>query len=153
MPDLILDGVVRISPDELEAAIRAEPSHLTDTDLPVVHHFAPGVYVRELTMPAGLIILGKVHKTRHLNLITQGRVSFTAGEGPVHHVTAPYTFVSEAGIQKMLYVHETTTWLTVHPTEETDLGKLEAELIQPHVNPVLARMRAVVSDALTGDAS
>lgn len=127
-----------LSADALEAAIRAEPGHLTAENLPVVHHFAPGVYMRELTMPAGLVVLGKIHKTEHLNLITKGRVSFTAGDGQVHHVTAPYTFVSQPGIQKMLYVHEATTWLTVHPTTETDLVKLEAELIAPHENPLLA---------------
>jgi hypothetical protein len=140
MPELIPQA---LSADELEAAIRAEPGHLTADDFPVVHHFAPGVYMRELTMPAGLVVLGKIHKTEHLNLITQGRVSFTAGDGTVHHVEAPYTFVSKPGIQKMLYVHEATTWLTVHPTMETDLTKLEAELIAPHENPLLTLIETV----------
>lgn len=130
-------AVLSVTADELEAAIRAEAGHLTADDFSVVHHFAPGVYLRELTMGAGLIVLGKIHRTTHLNLITKGRVSFTAGDGVVHHVVAPYTFVSAPGIQKMLYVHEETTWMTVHPTEETDLVKLEAELIEPHENPLL----------------
>ena len=37
----------------------------------------------------------------------------------------------------MLYIHDETTWITIHPTTETDLVKLEAELIEPHVNPLL----------------
>jgi hypothetical protein len=30
------------------------------------HYFAPGIYMREMTMPKGSIVVGKIHKTEHL---------------------------------------------------------------------------------------
>ena len=89
-------AVASFTADELEASIRSIPGHLTAEDFPVVHHFAPGVYARELTMAAGLIVLGKIHKTRHLNIITKGKVSFRAGSEIVQTVEVtglPYTFM------------------------------------------------------------
>lgn len=123
--------------EQLELLIRAHPSVLTPDDFALVHTFAPGVYVRQITMRAGLLVLGRKHRTRHVNIISKGRVAFRVPGEPVHVVDAPYTFVSEAGVQKLLYIHEETVWTTVHPTEETDLTKLEALLIEPHVNPYL----------------
>jgi|SRR6185437_6130330 len=127
-----------LTTDEAEVLIRSLEGYQENDCFPLRHYFAPGVYARELTMPAGATILGKRHKTRHLNIISKGRVSFRVGDGEgVRHVEAPYTFISEPGMQKLFYVHEETIWTTVHPTDETDLAKLEALLIEPHVNPLL----------------
>ena len=37
-----------------------------------VHRFAPGLYVRELTVPAGCVIVGKVHKHESVNILVKG---------------------------------------------------------------------------------
>ena len=119
------------TPEEMAAALIAIPGHQLGDCHPLRHLFAPGIYLRwEITMAAGLAILGAKHKTRHLNIISQGTVSFRSG-GALVTVSAPYTFVSEPGVQKMLYIHETTVWSTIHPTDETDVAILEALLIEP----------------------
>ena len=41
---------------------------------PVQHHFAPGAYGREMTLPAGLVVVGKIHKHAHINVISKGRL-------------------------------------------------------------------------------
>ena len=69
------------------------------------HHFAPGVYVREIFMPAGSVIIGKIHRTEHFNIIQQGAVSLF-GDGTCEYLRAPHTFVSKPGVQKVLYIHE-----------------------------------------------
>lgn len=94
------------------------------------HRFAPGVYARELFIPAGQMIVGKPHKTEHLNIISGGTISYATVDG-FNTVSAPYTFTSKAGIQKVVYAHTDTTWTTIHPTDETDLVKLEHELVDP----------------------
>lgn len=123
--------------DQLDALIRSTPGHVVDDAFPLVHRFAPGVYAREITMPAGFVILGKQHRTTHFNIISKGTVSFWMQGEPVRKVSAPYTFVSGPGIRKVLYIHEETVWTTIHVTDETDPEKLEALLIAPHENPLL----------------
>lgn len=102
----------------------------SQVDCPLKHHFAPGVYLREIFMPAGAIVIGKIHKTEHFNIVQQGRLMIF-DEGGAHEIKAPCTFVSKPGIQKVLYIAEDTIWSTVHLTEERDLEKLEAALIEP----------------------
>jgi len=113
---------------------------LPQVECPLKHYFAPGVYLREILMPAGAIVIGKIHKTEHFNIIQKGSVSIMGEDGVRHRLDAPCTFVSKPGIQKTLYIHEDTVWSTVHLTEERDLEKLEAMLIEPDESyPLLDR--------------
>lgn len=101
---------------------------LPQLDAPVKHHFSKGVYAREIFMPKGMLIVGKIHKTRHLNIISQGRctVKTTARKLTIQ---APFTFESVEGEQKVVYMHEDVVWTTIHLTNETDLAKIEEECI------------------------
>lgn len=105
-------------------------------DCPLKHYFAPGVYLREIFMQSGLVVIGKIHKTEHLNIIERGICSIFYEDGSSELLQAPITFVSKPGVQKVLYIHEDTVWKTVHVTDETDLVKLEVILIDPP--PVVA---------------
>ena len=109
------------------------------TECPLKHHFAPGVYIREIFMPAGSIVIGKIHKTEHFNIIQRGCVSLIGADGEREVLRGPITFVSKAGVQKVLYIHEDTVWSTVHITDERDLETLEAQLIEPADYPLLDR--------------
>ena len=82
-------------------------------------------------MPAGTIVIGKIHKTEHLNLIESGSVSIVHDDGISEILRAPHTFVSKCGVQKVLYILEDTVWRTIHPTDERDLERLESLLIEP----------------------
>lgn len=95
----------------------------------VQHHFAPGAYGREMTLPAGLVVVGKIHKHAHINVISKGRVQvFTEQEG-VLELAAPCTFVSSPGTKRVVHVLEETVWTTVHVTDKTDLAEIEREVI------------------------
>jgi hypothetical protein len=97
-------------------------------DIPLRHTFAQGVYAREMTAPAGVVLTGRIHKTEHLNIISKGEVSVLTENG-IERFKAPYTFVSKPGTKRILYAHEELVWTTIHVTNETDLAKLEAELV------------------------
>jgi hypothetical protein len=101
------------------------------TECPLKHHFAPGVYVREIFMPAETIIIGHIHKTEHLNILIQGACYIVNDDDTREELRAPLTFVSKAGVQKVLYITEDMIWQTVHVTTETDVEKLEAMLTEP----------------------
>lgn len=111
--------------EEVEAALLPLPQ----VELPLTHRFAPGIYLREISMPADTIVIGHEHKTEHFNIVLTGR-ALVLIDGETHTITAPCTFISKPGVRKTLYIIEDMRWQTVHPTEETDLEKLEALLIR-----------------------
>lgn len=99
--------------------------------MPVQNHFGPHVYLREIFMPAGTLVVGKMHKTEHFNIITQGRVRLIQEDDSITEVSAGDVFISKPGVKKVLYIVEDTRWVTVHPTETKDTQALEDELIIP----------------------
>lgn len=119
-------------------------------ECPLKHYFAPGVYLREIFMPASSIIIGKIHKTEHLNIIERGSCSIYHEDGTQQLLQAPFTFVSKPGVQKVLYIHEDMVWKTIHVTHETDLDRLEAELIEPADYPLFDRTveRKAIAEAI-----
>ena len=96
---------------------------------PVQHHFAPGAYGREMTIPAGLVVVGKIHKHAHINVISKGRVQVFTEQDGVLELAAPCTFVSSPGTKRVIHVLEETVWTTVHVTYKTDLAEIEREVI------------------------
>ncbi|HVH93233.1 MAG TPA: hypothetical protein VM783_17850 [Candidatus Acidoferrum sp.] len=110
---------------DIESSEYAVPSE----SCPVKHHFAPGTYAREMTLPAGLVVVGKIHKHAHVNVISKGRVRvFTEHEG-ILEFQAPHTFVSSPGTKRVVLVDEETVWTTIHVTDKTDLAEIEREVI------------------------
>ena len=117
--------------EELEREIAALPGAVFE--LETVHHFAPGLYARELRIPAGTVLTGKIHKTTHINVVSAGEITVWTEEG-MKRVRAPYTFVSQPGTKRAGLAHTDTVWTTFHVTQETDLAKIEAECIEPSDN-------------------
>lgn len=106
----------------------AEMLKLPQLDLPVIHHFSYGVYGRELRIPAGTILTGKIHKFPQLNVLLKGEMSVLTENG-IERVRAPFVVSSPAGTKRIAYTHEDCAWLTVHGTHETDLQKIEDHFI------------------------
>ncbi len=99
-----------------------------DLDELTTHHFAPGVYARELFIPKGVVLTGKIHKTEHINIVSQGKIAVATEDGQ-KIIEAPCIFVSKPGTKRAGYALEDTTWITIHVTEETDLMKIEQQVI------------------------
>lgn len=116
--DCSLDNVNRLE---------AELLKLPQIDCPLHHNFAPHIYLREITMPEGAFVIGREHKTEHFNIILTGRASVLM-DGVIHEIQAPCIIKSNAGVRKILYIHETMRWATVHPTDETNIEILEETL-------------------------
>lgn len=112
--------------DALEALMLREPQ----VEIEPVHYFAHGLYAREITIKAGTLLTGKIHRTEHLNIISRGRIIVWTEDG-MREVSAPFTMVSRPGTKRVGYAIEDTVWTTIHATEERDLEKLEIELIAP----------------------
>lgn len=102
--------------------------------LPLNHLFTPGLYIREVLLPKGTLLTSKIHMTEHPFVISRGLVSVWSGiEGEEPQVFgAPYTGITKPGTRRIIYAYEDTIWSTFHPTLETDIEKIERELIFKH---------------------
>jgi hypothetical protein len=117
------------------------PSTLEDCTLkhyytPIDEKYGCCAYAREMTIPKGTVIIGKIHRHEHLNFISKGKVVVATEFGEKEY-TAPCTFVSEVGLKRAVYALEDTLWTTVHLTEhrgEENLDKMETEVIAPSYN-------------------
>lgn len=90
----------------------------------VFHRFAPGIYVREVSVPAGTLAVGHWQKTEHLNIMLKGRVTVLNDDGTTSELVAPMIFVGQPG-RKVGYIHEDMVWQNVYATTETDVERLE----------------------------
>ncbi len=97
-------------------------------ECPVTHRFANGCYLREIFMKKGTTIVGKIHATEHFNVILTGDVTVVTAEW-TKRFKAPHTFISGAGIQKVVYIHEDCQWQTLHVTDKTDVNEIEKDVI------------------------
>lgn len=111
-------------------ALEARLRELPQLDLPPKHWFSKGLYARELFIPKGTIVVGKIHAHANLNIISLGEISVLTEEGALR-IRAPFTIVSPPGTKRVGYAHEDTIWTTIHATDETDLELIEAEMILP----------------------
>ena len=101
---------------------------LPQVECPVVHHFGPGVYIREVTLPAGALAIGHAQRYDHLNIMIKGAVVMADEQGQIKTLRAPLIFVGNPG-RKLGYVLEETVWQNVYPNpdEERGVDVLEAK--------------------------
>lgn len=98
------------------------------------HYFADGLYGRVLPLPAGSVIVGKIHKRDHLVMLIKGKVTLNTEAG-METLEAPTVWVSKAGAKRAIAAHEDSELMTVHPNpdNEQDMDMLESYLIEPEV--------------------
>lgn len=139
MPEIVMAGIVPVQANtpaamqeranirRIQRACEELPDgHRMDESPPLKHWLAPGVYAREIHLPADSVVVGKIHKHQHLNILSAGRVTVMTEFG-IEELTAPASFISEPGTKRVVHTHEAAIWTTIHPNPEgiSDLGELE----------------------------
>ena len=101
------------------------------TELPLKHSFAPGVYAREMEIPAGTLLIGKIHKHRHHNFLMKGSIIVLTEANGVELLQAPLMIVSEEGTQRIGYAVTDTVWTTIHENKDNseDLDVIEKRTV------------------------
>lgn len=99
-------------------------------DLPVKHRFTPGIYARELRLPAGVAVVTMVHKTEHPYVVSAGKLVVWTKEDGVVQITAPYCGITKPWTCRLAVTIEPTVWTTFHPNpdNEYNISKLEKRL-------------------------
>lgn len=120
------DNPTPLKVQELQEAI----GELPQVELPVTHHFSAGVYVCEVFHPAGVAVVGYMHRTDHLFLLAKGELTITTDEG-MRRIKGPCMLHTHPGMKRVAYAHEDTTIFTIHVTEETDPRKIMDAILVP----------------------
>jgi len=131
--------------DKLEAAMVVNGNLI---DCPLMHRFTPGLYTREIFMPAGSMVTSRIHKTEHQFILLEGVVSVFSDNDGEQLLKAPYVGITLPNTRRVLYVHENARWITAHPVDimpenespeayKIAVDKVEAEIIQPYVNKLV----------------
>ncbi len=97
-------------------------------ECPVVHHFGPGIYVREVHLPAGTLAIGHAQRFEQLNVVLKGAVAMLGDDGHLKVIQAPAIFTGPAG-RKFGYVLRDTVWQNIYATNETNIETLEAHFL------------------------
>lgn len=109
-------------------------------DCPVVHRFGPGIYIREVSIPAGTIAIGHHQNFKHVNIMLAGKVRMLHADGQTEILQAPFFSIGEPG-RKVGYIMEDMTWQNIYATDETDVEKLEAYYLTK--SPVFEKVKGI----------
>lgn len=109
--------------DALEQTMLSVPQ----LPLPVKEYFAPGMYAREISIPKGAVLIGAIHKTQNLAVLSAGRLELVTESGTVE-IAAPHILTVMPGTKNAAFALEYSVWTNFFPTTETDTAKL-AELL------------------------
>ena len=87
-------------------------------DIPVEHRFSGGIYAREITIPKGTLLTGRIHKFDHFDIMLSGDVTVSTDNGEVKRLTGLNIMEGSAGKKRAGFAHEDTHWITFHSIEE-----------------------------------
>lgn len=108
----------------VETLMKEQPQ----VDIEAKHYFSKGVYAREITIPAGTVLVGEIHKFTNLNILSKGEIEVLVG-CEIRRIEAPFTIVSPAGTKRIARALSECIWTTVHGTDEVDLAVIEKTFI------------------------
>lgn len=96
---------------------------------PVQHIFEPGVYIREMFIPAESLFIGRPHTFGHRCELLSGKIMLITEEAKTH-MEAPAELWSKPGFMMCLYAKTDVIGRTYHPNpeERRDTDAMEDEI-------------------------
>lgn len=128
--DIALPKMMRQKVDALQQELAKMPQYEPET----THYFHGGMYCRQVFRPAGVLVVGAVHKKEHFYFVASGTVAITDGEGNVEEVTGPHLFLSKPGTKRAVYALTDVLCMTFHVTDAKTVTDAEAELVEADPN-------------------
>ena len=97
---------------------------------PLKHTFADGIYVRQMSMGVGTVVVGAIHKHLHVWFLLAGNISVVT-ENTIEDYVAPCYVVAKPGTKRVIYANEDSIFVNVHknPTNSQDIDWLEKEIV------------------------
>ena len=98
-------------------------------ELEVKHHFSEGLYARELFIPAGVCLVGALHKTTHLYTVVKGKCKVSSQFGNLD-IEAPFMGETIPGTKRVIYAETDCVWIGFHPTNLTDVDEIGRQILE-----------------------
>lgn len=145
---------------EMLAYLSVRFLELAQTKCPVTHHFEPGMYIREMTIPKGILFIGKPHRHGHRVELISGSVMLVTDSGEFH-LDAPYDMHTSPCYQTVFYTKTEVVGRTYHPIvgHRRDVEALENEIFRPADEVIMIgksvreRIEKLDATALEGEAA
>ena len=105
-------------------------THQDSKLFPLKHTFADGIYVRQINMKKGSVVVGAIHKHLHVWFLLTGNIS-VATEEAVEDYIAPCYVVATPGTKRVIHANEDSIFVNFHknPTNSQDIEWLEKEIV------------------------
>lgn len=113
--------------------LQFEVSKLPQYEPQTKHTFHGGMYCREVWRPAGVLVIGKVHKKEHFYIVMYGTVRVTTDDG-VKIITGPCILSSLPGTKRAVYAETDSLCVTFHRVESITVEDAESELVEDDPN-------------------
>jgi|TARA_Y100000289_G_scaffold29870_1_gene29584 hypothetical protein len=110
-------------------------THQDSTHFPLKHTFADGIYVRQMSMKQGSVVVGAIHKHLHVWFLLTGHISVATEDGLEEYI-APCYVVAKPGTKRVIYAHVPSIFVNVHknPTNIEDIQQLEKDIVAKDIN-------------------
>jgi len=115
----------RESVDALQSAMVELPQA---PGMDTTHFFGGGMYCRRIAIPAGRVIVSKVHSTEHMFIGCVGEL-LVAGQGENYTLRPGDVVVSPVGTKRVVFSVTDVVVMTVHKTDRISVDNLEEELM------------------------
>ena len=104
---------------------------LTDSKIsPIKHNFADGIYIRQMDMVKGGVVVGAIHKHLHAWFLLTGHITVATEETTEDYI-APCYVVSTPGVKRVILANEDSIFVNVHknPSNTQNIDELEKEIV------------------------
>ncbi len=124
---------LRDSIQRLEDACKSGIADNTLEEAPttVTEFYSDGCYGRQMFIPKGTCLVGEIHKTEWIIVVSQGKIRVATDNGVrvIDATNQPVTFISEAGAKRAGYAIEDTWWTGFRATPLTTEDEIREEHI------------------------
>jgi quercetin dioxygenase-like cupin family protein len=126
-----IQSIHRTMVKDSEIIVEGNGKSIVESNItPLKHSFADQVYIRQMEMKKGTIVLGAVHNHEHVWFLLTGHLTISSND-EVQDYESPCYVVSKAGSQRAIYANEDSIFVNIHknPDNIKDISKLEKQIV------------------------
>ena len=99
-------------------------------NFPLKHTFADGIYIRQMDMKAGSMVVGAIHNHLHVWFLLTGHLA-VATEDSIEEFIAPCYVLATPGSKRVIYAIEDSIFINIHknPNNIENIDELESEIV------------------------
>ena len=99
-------------------------------NFPLKHTFADGIYIRQMDMQAGSVVIGAIHNHLHAWFLLTGSLAVVT-EDTTEEFISPCYVLATPGSKRVIYALEDSIFVNIHknPDNIKDIKKLEDEIV------------------------